>query len=47
MSSAMRKELAETGVKVTCIQPGDVKTAISNNDTDQEVWIQISIGQRV
>ncbi len=33
----MRKELADTGVKVTCIQPGDVTTEISNNDTDQEV----------
>ena len=37
MSSSMRKELADTGVRITCIQPGDVASEISNFDTDKEV----------
>jgi NADP-dependent 3-hydroxy acid dehydrogenase YdfG len=37
MSQGMRQEVAEFGVKVTCIQPGDVKTDLFENTTDQEV----------
>ena len=36
MSSALRAEVAETGVKVTVIQPGDVKTSISDNQANNE-----------
>ena len=37
LSQAMRLEVCGQGVKVTCIQPGDVKTNISNNPVDAEV----------
>ncbi len=37
MSQALRSEMANTGVRVTCIQPGDVKTEIGNYTTDKEV----------
>ena len=37
MSQAMRQELAPTGVKVTCIQPGDVKTELLTHTNDAEV----------
>ncbi|XP_076468299.1 uncharacterized protein LOC143299079 isoform X1 [Babylonia areolata] len=36
LSQAMRQELAETGVKVTSIQPGDVKTPLVGFSTDRE-----------
>ena len=36
LSNAMRQELAETGVKVTVVQPGDVKTEISANQANNE-----------
>lgn len=36
MSQGLRHELLEFGIKVTCIQPGDVKTGISINTTDIE-----------
>jgi len=36
LSQAMRLEVCGQGVKVTCIQPGDVKTNISNNPVDAE-----------
>jgi len=36
LSQAMRLEVASQGVKVTCIQPGDVKTNISNHPVDQQ-----------
>ena len=32
----MRHELAKSGVRVTCIQPGDVKTELLSHSTDQE-----------
>jgi short-subunit dehydrogenase len=37
MSQAMRQEVAECGVKITCIQPGDVKTELFQRTTDLEV----------
>jgi short-subunit dehydrogenase len=37
MSQAMRQEVAEFGVKITCIQPGDVKTELFQRTTDVEV----------
>nr|XP_002741323.1 PREDICTED: dehydrogenase/reductase SDR family member 11-like [Saccoglossus kowalevskii] len=36
MSSALRQELIGTGVKVTTIQPGDVKTDLAAENTDKE-----------
>ena len=39
MSQAMRQELAQTGVKVTCIQPGDVRSELLSHTTDKEVSI--------
>lgn len=37
MSQGMRHELAKSGVKVTCIQPGDVKTELLHHNSDTEV----------
>lgn len=37
LSQAMRQELAGSGVRVTCIQPGDVKTELIGHTTDAEV----------
>jgi NAD(P)-dependent dehydrogenase (short-subunit alcohol dehydrogenase family) len=42
LSQGMRQEVAEFGVKVTCIQPGDVKTDLFERTTDQEVGICLS-----
>lgn len=36
MSQGMRVELAKSGVKVTCIQPGDVESEIYKSTTDEE-----------
>ena len=37
MSQAMRQELVDTGVKVTCIQPGNVTSELLGHTTDKEV----------
>ena len=37
LSQGMRQELAGSGVRVTCIQPGDVKTELIGHTTDAEV----------
>lgn len=34
---ALRHEVAGSGVRVTCIQPGDVRTPLISISTDQEV----------
>ncbi|CAH1778393.1 unnamed protein product [Owenia fusiformis] len=36
LSQGMRQELASYGVKVTCIQPGDVQTELLEHSTDKE-----------
>ncbi|BFZ14993.1 hypothetical protein BsWGS_18032 [Bradybaena similaris] len=35
-SQALRQEIAGSGVKVTCVQPGDVKTTLASASTDKE-----------
>lgn len=48
LSQGMRVELAQTGVRVTCIQPGDVKTELAALNTDTEVCMeQIPSGVKV
>ena len=37
MSQTMRQEIVEFGIKVTSIQPGDVKTELFDKTTDREV----------
>ena len=39
-SQGMRCELAKEGIRVTTIQPGDVKTELPALTTDEEVIIQ-------
>ena len=36
MSQALRLETASTGLRVTCIQPGNVATPLLATSTDQE-----------
>jgi len=40
VSQGMRHELAPHGIKVTCIQPGDVKTELQGHSTDKEAQDQ-------
>ena len=40
MSQALRHEVKGSGVRVTCIQPGDVRTPLQALSTDKEVaWM--------
>ena len=40
LSRGMRAELAQSGIRITCIQPGDVRTELLSRSTDEEVGIQ-------
>ena len=37
LSQALRQEVCGSGVRVTCIQPGDVQTELLTHTTDKEV----------
>ena len=39
LSQALRQEVCGSGVRVTCIQPGDVRTELLSHTTDKEVYI--------
>ncbi|KAJ4452315.1 hypothetical protein ANN_03835 [Periplaneta americana] len=39
LSQALRHEVAEHGVRVTCVQPGDVRTELFQHSTDREVML--------
>lgn len=36
LSQALREEVASNGIRVTCLQPGDVKTELIGHTTDEE-----------
>ncbi|WAQ97993.1 Y1627-like protein [Mya arenaria] len=40
LSQALRHEMSGSGVRVTCIQPGDVKTELFQHSTDTEAQDQ-------
>lgn len=44
LSQAMRHEVKDSGIRVTCIQPGDVKTELIVHTTDMEAKEQFSGG---
>ena len=37
LSQALRQEVCGSGIRVTCIQPGDVRTELVSHSTDKEV----------
>ncbi|XP_046369445.2 glycine betaine reductase ATRR-like isoform X1 [Haliotis rufescens] len=45
MSQALRHEVKGLGVKVTCIQPGDVKTELQGHTTDAEAKSQFDMSE--
>ncbi|KAK7495229.1 hypothetical protein BaRGS_00013411, partial [Batillaria attramentaria] len=46
LSQAMRSELADTGVKITCIQPGDVLTPLFGLSTDKEAIEKYNMSEK-
>ncbi len=40
MSQALRQEVVDAGIKVTCIQPGDVKTELQSHSKDKQVCLK-------
>ncbi len=42
VSTAMRQEMAEHNIKVSCIAPGDVESGLHEKSRDQEVTIYIT-----
>jgi len=47
LSRGMRAELANTGIRITCIQPGDVRTELLSRSTDQEVGCGLVVTQTI
>ena len=45
LSQALRQEVCGCGIKVTCIQPGDVKTELISHSTDKEVILNSVLKQ--
>jgi short-subunit dehydrogenase len=43
LSQALRQEVCGCGIKVTCIQPGDVKTELISHSTDKEVIADFNV----
>ena len=43
LSQALRQEVVSNGIRVTCLQPGDVKTELIGHTTDEEVRIWKSL----
>lgn len=43
VSEALRQEIATHGIKVSCIQPGDVSTGLHQKSVDQEVCVLVCI----
>ena len=41
LSQAMRQEVSGSGIRVTCIQPGDVQTELLTHSTDKEVCYNV------
>lgn len=37
LSQALRQEVCGSGIRVTCVQPGDVQTELFSHTTDKEV----------
>ncbi|XP_035825631.1 linear gramicidin synthase subunit D [Aplysia californica] len=47
LSQALRHEVLGSGVRVTCVQPGDVKTPLITISTDKEAVEQFDVGSKI